>query len=278
MLRLIRKYYAMYVSGALGFLVIVALAAMGFHGAPDILGTFIFIAGVALLFAWAMFCNKRATAGYARIVRILDEQCDPEEFLEAQRGIYKKACGIKRVRSAAGMNAVVVRMNNAVGLSFAGRHTEAMTGIHSILELPTDKNKDYYHGLCHINMALFLARRNEAGDLSAAREHIRKASEHIRAIGQSNSALSGEIIRAEYTVDACEGKNPEAALEYFSRHLGNASVARAEASYRYQLALIHRQLGDTANERAQLELVAQTAPKAHIGKLAAARLAELSAQ
>lgn len=278
MLRLSTKHFIMYVCGGLVFFAAMAAVASGVPGISNELAAYVLLAGFVLLLVWAVFCNKRATAGYARIVRILDEQCDPEEFLEAQRGIYKKACGIKRVRSAAGMNAVVVRMNNAVGLSFAGRHTEAMTGIHSILELPTDKNKDYYHGLCHINMALFLARRNEAGDLSAAREHIRKASEHIRAIGQSNSALSGEIIRAEYTVDACEGKNPEAALEYFSRHLGNASVARAEASYRYQLALIHRQLGDTANERAQLELVAQTAPKAHIGKLAAARLAELSAQ
>lgn len=277
MLRLIRKYYTMYFSGAMGFLVIVALATMGFHGASETVGTAILIAGFALLVAWAMFCSKRANACYARILRILDEQCDPEAFLEAQRVIYRRACGTKRIRSAAGMNAAVVRMNHAVGLSFAGRHKEAVEELQAILALPVKKNKDYLHSLCHVNLAMFLARRGEDGDIAAAREHIRKAGEHLKGIGQSNSALSGEIVRAEYMADTAEGKNSEAALEYFSKNLKNASVVRAEAAYRYQLALIYRRQGDNNSERTHLEFVAQTAPKAYIGKQAAARLAELSA-
>ena len=210
-------------------------------------------------------------------LRILDEQCDPEAFLEAQRVIYRRACGTKRIRSAAGMNAAVVRMNHAVGLSFAGRHKEAVEELQAILALPVKKNKDYLHSLCHVNLAMFLARRGEDGDIAAAREHIRKAGEHLKGIGQSNSALSGEIVRAEYMADTAEGKNSEAALEYFSKNLKNASVVRAEAAYRYQLALIYRRQGDNNSERTHLEFVAQTAPKAYIGKQAAARLAELSA-
>lgn len=276
MLKLSGKHFAMYFCGGLAFFIAMA-AAIGIPGFPHKLAAYFLLAGFVLVLVWAIFCARRANASYARTVRILDEQCDPEEFLKAQQKIYRNACKIKCIRSAVSMNAVIVRTNQAVALSFAGRHSEAMDEINAILALPAKKNKDYFHGLCHINMAIFLARHGDEGDFASAREHIRKAGEHIRATGQASSTLSGEIVRAGYTVDAAEGKNPEATLEYFSKHLESASAARAEASYRYQLALICRQQGDTANERTHLESVAQTAPKAYIGKQAAARLAELPA-
>lgn len=278
MLKYSRKHFTMYICGAVVFFVAVAAVSVRIPGISDHLAACILIVGFALLLVWCVFCNKRAVADYTRMVRVLDEQCDPEEFVKAQRGIYSKARGVKSIRSAADVNAVVVRMNQAVALSFGGQHREAMNEAHSILDMPMKKNRDYCHALSHINLSVFHSRRNEDGDIAAAREHIRKAGEHIKAIGQSSSALSGELVRAEYIADAMEGKNLEAARDYFSKNAENAPVARAEAVNRFQLALIFRELGDTENERAQLEFVVQTAPKAHIGKQAAARLAEFSAR
>ncbi|MBE6760558.1 MAG: hypothetical protein E7554_10850 [Ruminococcaceae bacterium] len=231
--------------------------------------------------SWIFIIRRVMAAEYECTVRVLDEQCDPEAFLEAQRRDYKNACSIRKIDCESRADGVAARINQAVALSFAGRHTEAIGEIDSILAIPVDDSKRSGQRLrcrCHIFRAVFLAGRNGDGDIAAAREHIRKAGEHLRAVGQADGALSGEIIRAGYTVDAVEGRNPEAALEYFGRYLERASVVRTEAACRYQLALIHRQLGDTANERAQLEAVARTAPKAYIGKQAAARLAGLSAE
>ncbi len=278
MLKYSGKYFAMYICGAVVFFAAVAAVTVGIPGISDYLAACILIAGFALLLVWCIFCNKRAVADYTRMVRVLDEQCDPEGFVKAQRGIYSKARRVKRIRSAADVNAVVVRMNQAVALSFGGQHREAMNEVHDILDMPIKKNRDYCRALSHINLSVFHSRRNEDGDVAAAREHIRKAGEHIKAIGQSSSALSGELVRAEYIADAAEGKNLEAARDYFLKNAEGAPVARAEAGNRYQLALIFRQLGDTENERAHLEFAAQTAPKAHIGKRAAARLAELAAK
>ena len=278
MLRLYGKYTLMYLFGALALFAAMGAAAVGIPGISDSTGGVIMLVCFFLLLFWAIFCARRAVVGYGRIVHILDDQCDSETFINAQRKIYRKACRIKHIRSATGMNAVVVRINQAVALAFDGRHTEAMNEIHAILALPANRSKDYIHAQCHINLAIFLARRNEEGDIAAAREHLRKANECFKATGQSSSALSGEIIRAGYTVDAAEGTNLEAALDYFGKNLDNAPVLRAEAAYRYQMAAIYRQMVDTEKERAQLELVSNSVPKAHIGKLAASRLAELSSQ
>ena len=273
---------AIAIGGLLFFAAIELATVFAFPGLSDSLLDSIRLAFIMLQTIWCLLwiqpIRRAATSDYMRMLQLLNEQCDPEAFLNAQQKLYARACRLKKIRSISSLPAVTIRMNQAVALSFAGRHNEAMDEVNAILALPVKKDKDYFHGLCHINLSIFHARRSEDGDMAAAREHLKEAGECLKTVGQLHSTLYGEIIRAEYMIDSAEGRNLEAALDYFRKNLEIAPVARAAAANRYQLALIYRRLGDSANERSNLESVAQTVPKAHIGKLAASRLAELSAQ
>jgi len=282
MLNYIRKYKLLYWSPII-LLILGALVAVPLLNSAHIDLPMSDTAGALLLclfiILWAGFCHRLANKSFMKRISLLNDQCDPESFLKANEHSYKKAIKARlRIRPRR-RAAAFIQNYHSVALISAGRYEEAFKAT-ELLSMRTRNSAgctDFY-AICFTCNASALIWRNADGDIAAARECIEKVKEMSGKYYNNSGEIANEVTRLEYRLDAAEGKNLQGCLEYFTRQADNASCVRAEAAYRSEMAFICRQLGDTENERAQLEIVAQKAPKMHLGKQAAERLAELSAQ
>lgn len=231
-----------------------------------------------LIIVWANICHRLANKSYEKRISLLNDSCDPEAFLKANEYSYKKALKVKRFRKPRHRVAAYIQNYHFVALIVAGRREEVMQAV-ELLRVRTQGSAQYseFYATCLTNLAAAFIQDGSEGDIAAAKQYIEKAKE-LLSKRNVPGYVADEITRLEYRLDAVEGKNLQGCLEYFTRHVDNAAFTRAEVGSRNVMALIYRQLGDAENERAQLEIVAQKAQKMYIGKQAAQRLEELSAQ
>lgn len=227
---------------------------------------------------WARICNSLANKCYMKRTSLLNDRCDPKAFLKANEYTYRRALRVRRITKPRHWAAVTIFNNQIIALLAAGQHEEALRTI-DLLDSRVQNSKNYADApvFCLTARASAYLQRNAGGDIAAARECVVKARE---LLGKQSIAenIANSVTVLEYRLDAVEGKNLQTCLEYFTRQADNSPSARVEAIWRNVIALIYRQLGDTENERAQLETVVQKAPEMHIGKQAAQRLEALSAQ
>lgn len=230
------------------------------------------------LVLWANLCNGLANRELDRRLAMLNDRCTPEAFLKANQYSYRKALKTKRFCKPRHRVAAVIMNLHIVAMMSAGRHEETMQAI-ELLKARTqgiDAYNDFY-AVCLQSLAATAVQRNAEGDIALAKGYLEQAKEFARGHNVSDST-AGAIIRTEYRIEAAEGKNLQVCLDYFTKLSQSSPYNRAEAVDHYVLASIYRQLGDTENERVQLEIVTQKAPGLYVGKLAACRLAEMSAQ
>ena len=282
MLNYIRKYKLLYwLPYALLLAVTVAVLILLRNGVYVDLSLDSFFDGFLVclfMVIWANFCNGLANKCYTKRISLLNDQCDPEVFLKENKYSYKKALKVRRFTKPRQRAAAIIQNYQIIALIIAGRYEEALQA-EELLSKCAQNSNNYadIRAVCLICRASAYIYRNAEGDIAAAREHVIKAKELLGKRSIASNIADG-VTLLEYRLDAVEGKNLQGCLEYFTRQAENAADVRGETHCRDYMALIFRQLGDTENERAQLELAAQKAPKTEIGKRAAARLAELAAQ
>jgi len=276
MFTLMKKYRALYFGGVAALMAAVVAAVMFTDVVAGQFGGVIFAVCVLLVILLARFCVKRADRAYRSMLSILNEECDPEAFIEAHDGVYRTACKRRRISRSRDMYAVVARVDHSVALSCAGQHREAIGEIHSLLGIPITLREESLRCMLHSYLAAFYLSRGEEGDAASAREQLEKARSYMTS-DTSGGSRSGELTRIEYRLNIAEGENLASALDYFGKCADNSQSLRERAANRWLMGLAKEKLGDIPGARAEYEYVAQNAPKTEIGKRAAARLAELPA-
>jgi len=264
MLRYITRYHTFGFVSAIAFPIVL----MQFYSPTTFVSSLVFfLAWIGFIALSVFFGTLLASLEYRRIMKIITEKIDPKRFLKAQKSMYRKA----RRRMLIDSDAATICLIRAVALGDLGESEAAFKEQSGLL----DSSISRIRAAAHADLALICASGADK-DISAAREHLATARSLTEQC-EKPIRTPADLDRVEYVLDIAEGKNLEATLDYFSAQLDSAPNRRAKCVTSHYLAEICRQSGDTGQERHHLEFVAQNASRAHIGKLAAARLTELSA-
>lgn len=219
--------------------------------------------------------RKMAANEYYRLLRLLDQDCDPLGYLAAHEYAYNKA--LKTRRGRAMPFALVERQNHAVALNDCGEHEQAIQVLEAVIAAGS---KPLWQGAivtAHTGLASVYLARDGANGVEKAREQLRLAADAVsKAEGMTVSAntqvYSSRVTYIEYVIDVLEGKNLDAALDYFKKSVSSAAPLLEQLSCRRYLAMIHEKQGHADQARAEYEIVAARANGLYIAAKAKAWL------
>ena len=199
-----------------------------------------------LVTAFAFWLARRM---YIQYVDILNEECNPQKFLQRWEPLLKKG----RKNSPAKMAIVTTY---AVGLHAAGHTADAIRLTEDLLVFPFKKRFAINKTVLYLNLCTYYAR--DAYDLAKAKEML-QCGKDILLQNQTAPTYSNyrtHLHNAENVIAFYEGEYT-ATLNYYTTSLSLAKTAYEKVSTHYTLSRIYEKLENIEKQKEHLEFVTQ---------------------
>ncbi len=246
-------------------LTIIFKVVLGALGTGDFLSFIITVSSVLILYFSYWIAKDK------KILKILEEDCDPEAFIEAN----EKRKGTSRYKQFQN----VCEVNIAAGLIASGRFEEAINKLNSI-DLSA-KNSKHFEAIYHTNkMNCYVS----MSCMEKATYEYESFVKYLRAkiiVPKLVHIIDCIVLHYQYSMN----KNPETAKFFFEQitylnktYRGKFSKRQAMyAMYTEAIAAIEAGIPNSeSNAIGKLKVVSREVPKFYIAKLAAEKLANCS--
>lgn len=277
MLRYYKKPTGIYIMLCTLALVLFLVCVIPNDNLPFLVCLILYLFMLCIILFAGKFASRLALSEHNRIQKTLDEQCDPQAYIDSLAPMMKRAMKVEKITNGASYYGAMLRLNRAVALAALGEFDEAIEETDKVLSLAaTDKYRIIKMMGCH-NLASFYRTRAGEGDFETAREKLSTAKDLLRELQPTLSTnfptYHNIICCMEHSIDIDESKNLESAREFFKKQLEFPTGTRAELSYRDALARICLALGETDAAKEQFAVIAQKGSKTYLGREAAKKLA-----